>query len=206
MNTVDIRLRRAGSWGVEHGGRPDLSTPRLRLRRWRPSDREPFAAINSDPEVTRYLREPLERAASDALVERIEAGFDRDGFGLWALELRSSGGFLGFTGLTRPGFDAPFTPAVEIGWRLARAAWGHGYAIEAAHAALGFGFGPAGLIEVVSMTTRTNERSRAVMRRLGMTCDPGDDFDHPMLPADHPLRPHVLYRLTRPRWQLDEDD
>jgi RimJ/RimL family protein N-acetyltransferase len=177
----------------------DLATERLILRRWRAADREPFAALNADPEVMRYFQAPLDRAASDAFVNRIEARFGEDGFGLWAV-VRDTETFVGFTGLVRQSFPAHFTPAVEVGWRLSREAWGHGYATEAARAALEHGFGPAGLDEIVSMTTRTNDRSQAVMRRLGMTCDPADDFEHPELPEGHPLRPHVLYRLERDAW------
>jgi ribosomal-protein-alanine N-acetyltransferase len=177
------------------------TTPRLLLRRWRASDREPFAALNADPEVMRYFRGTLDRGESDAFADRIEAQFDELGFGLWAVELRADGRFIGFTGLARHTFAAPFTPCIEVGWRLARDAWGVGYATEAAWAALAVGFGTAGLDEIVSMTTGTNGRSRAVMERLGMTHDPADDFDHPRLPEGHPLRPHVLYRITRAQWQ-----
>jgi RimJ/RimL family protein N-acetyltransferase len=142
---------------------------------------------------------PLSRAQSDELIEAIEAGFEVNGFGLWALELRESGEFIGFTGLAVPAFEAHFTPAVEVGWRLARSAWGNGYATEAARAALAFGFEEAGLDEIVSFTTAGNRRSLAVMERLGMSHDPADDFDHPGLPAGHPQRPHVLCRLKPPR-------
>ncbi len=168
------------------------------LRRWRPDDREPFAALNADPEVNEYLTGPLRRAQSDELVERIEAGFEHYGFGLWALEVRATGEFIGFAGLARPPFEAHFTPAVEVGWRLARSAWGRGYATEAGRAALAFGFERVGLEEVVSMTAVGNRRSRAVMERLGMSRDPADDFEHPNLPVGDPLRPHVLYRIGRP--------
>jgi ribosomal-protein-alanine N-acetyltransferase len=140
----------------------------------------------------------LSRAQSDDLIEAIEAGFEAHGFGLWALETREGGEFIGFTGLAVPTFEAHFMPAVEVGWRLARSAWGCSYATEAARAALDFGFGEAGLDEVVSFTTPANQRSRAVMERLGMSHDPADDFDHPSLPAGHALRRHVLYRLRHP--------
>lgn len=165
---------------------------------WQESDREPFAAMNADPEVMEHFPELLTRRQSDELVERIEAGFAEGGFFLWAVEVRASGEFVGFTGLAAPGFEAHFTPAVEIGWRLARSAWGNGYATEAARRALEFGF-EDGLDEIVSFTTPANRRSRAVMERLGMSHDPADDFDHPSLPPGHPLRPHVLYRLKPPR-------
>ena len=176
---------------------PRLSTARLLLRRWADADRGPFAALNADPEVMRYFRGPLDRAASDAFIDRIESSFDELGYGLWAVELRSSGEFIGFTGLARQTFAAHFTPAVEVGWRLARSAWGHGYASEAARRAIANGFDDFGLAEIVSFTYVNNVRSRAVMERIGMTRDPADDFEHPRLPADSRLRPHVLYRLRR---------
>ncbi len=176
---------------------PELRTERLALRQWRPADRAPFAALNADPEVMRYFPAILTREASDALVDLVEEHIEREGWGLWALEVRVTGVFAGFTGLARPRFDAHFMPAVEVGWRLARAAWGHGYATEAARAAVAFGFDALELSEIVSFTAAGNRRSRAVMERLGMTHDPADDFDHPALPEGHPLRRHVLYRLTR---------
>lgn len=176
-------------------GVPELETARLRLRRWRDEDRAPFAALNADPAVMEHFPRPLTRRESDQLVERIEAGFAANGFGLWALELRATGRFVGFAGLGVPAFDAHFTPAVEVGWRLARTAWGSGYATEAGRAALAYGFEQAELEEVVAFTSVGNERSRAVMRRLGMSHDPAEDFDHPGLPAGHPLRRHVLYRV-----------
>ena len=179
-----------------------MLTDRLVMRRWRDSDRTPFAALNADPDVMRYFPSALDPIASDALIVRIETGFERNGYGLWAIELRSTGSFIGFTGLSLVPFEAAFTPAVEIGWRLARAAWGYGYASEAATAALDSAFGPLGLHDVVSFTTATNERSRAVMRRLGMSHSSEDDFDHLALPIGHPLRPHVLYRLSARDWQL----
>lgn len=178
---------------------PELQADRLVLRRWRDADREPFAALNADPEVMRYFPSPLTRAQSDALVDAIEAGFEERGFGLWALEV--DGAFAGFVGLAVPAFEASFTPAVEIGWRLARSWWGKGLATEAARAACGFGFGQLGLDEIVSFTTVANAPSRRVMERLGMAHDPEEDFDHPNLPPAHPLRRHVLYRLREDAWR-----
>jgi RimJ/RimL family protein N-acetyltransferase len=178
----------------------ELRTSRLLLRRWRPEDLEAFAAMNADPEVMEFFPAPLKRASSDALAGRIEAGFAEYGFGLWAIEVASSGGFTGFVGLSVPSFEAAFMPAVEIGWRLARRAWGQGYATEAATAVLDAAFGPLALGEVVSFTSVANLRSRAVMRRLGMVHDPAEDFDHPSLPPDHRLAQHVLYRTTAARW------
>jgi ribosomal-protein-alanine N-acetyltransferase len=178
---------------------PQLETERLRLRRWRAADRESFAEINADPEVMEHFPAPLTRSQSDDLVEAIESGFERHGFGLWALETRSSGELIGFAGLAVPGFEAPFMPAVEVGWRLARPAWGQGYATEAGRAALEFGFDRVGLEQIVSFTSAGNLRSRAVMGRIGMSHDPGDDFDHPGIEPGDPLRRHVLYRVRAPR-------
>ncbi|MGA8116855.1 MAG: GNAT family N-acetyltransferase [Actinocatenispora sp.] len=178
-----------------------MRTERLVLRRWLPADREPFAAMNADPRVMEHFPAPLTRAASDGLVDRVEAHFDRLGYGLWAVQVADGGGFIGFTGLSVPSFEAHFTPAVEVGWRLAPHAWGHGYATEAARAALRQGFDELGLAEIVSFTTRSNTRSQAVMRRLGMTYDPADDFAHPNLAAGHRLSGHVLHRLTAEQWR-----
>jgi ribosomal-protein-alanine N-acetyltransferase len=171
------------------------------LREWQERDRAPFAHLNSDSEVMRHFPAPLSPAESDALVDRIVADFARCGWGLWALEERETGRFLGFTGLASVTFEAPFAPATEVGWRLRRDAWGRGFASEAARAALAFAFSDDGLAldEVVSFTTQGNERSRAVMGRLGMRRDPAGDFDHPALPVGHRLRRHVLYR-SRPEW------
>jgi RimJ/RimL family protein N-acetyltransferase len=179
----------------------DLRTERLLLRRWRPADREPFALLNADLEVVQWLSGPLSRAESDAFVDRIEAGFEERGWGLWAVEERSSERFLGYTGLAPVGFESHFTPAVEIGWRLAREAWGHGFATEAARAAMAHAFDTLALGEVVSFTVPGNARSRAVMERLGMLRDAADDFDHPLLPAGDPLRRHVLYRARATGWR-----
>jgi RimJ/RimL family protein N-acetyltransferase len=172
-----------------------LGSSRLLLRRWRVEDRAAFAALNADPQVMEFFPHPLTRAESDAMVDRIEAHFDENGFGLWAVEVPGVSPFIGFTGLSIARFPAPFTPCVEVGWRLAAAYWGHGYATEAARLACDHGFEAVGLAEIVSFTAATNVRSRAVMERLGMRRDPGEDFDHPRLPDGHPLRRHVLYRL-----------
>jgi RimJ/RimL family protein N-acetyltransferase len=174
-----------------------LETARLRLRRWNEADLAPFAEMNADPEVMEHFPAVLTRVESDGLVERIEAGLERDGFGLWAVEVKAREEFAGFAGLSAVGFEAHFTPAVEVGWRLARSAWGNGYATEAGRAALSFGFERAGLAEIVSFTTAANRRSRAVMERLGMVHDPADDFEHPLLPPSHPQRPHVLYCASK---------
>jgi RimJ/RimL family protein N-acetyltransferase len=173
-----------------------LSTGRLLMRRWRDSDREPFAGLNSDPETMRFFPAPISRAASDALIDRIESCFDRLGYGLWALEVAATGEFIGCTGLNPMPDDVPGAGGVEIGWRLARRAWHHGYATEAARAALRVAFDGVGLDEVWSMTAVLNQPSQAVMRRLGMT--EVARFDHPRVPPGHPLQPHVTYRLARP--------
>ncbi|SNT24579.1 ribosomal-protein-alanine N-acetyltransferase [Actinomadura meyerae] len=175
---------------------PELRTDRLVLRRWKEDDRAPFAALNADPVVMEHFPAPLTRAESDAMIDRIEAFFDEHGFGLWAMEAAGTGEFLGFTGLSVPRFEAHFTPAVEIGWRLARSAWGRGYASEAARRALRFAFEDRRLDEVVSFTSPTNVRSQAVMGRIGMARDASGDFDHPLVPDGHRLKRHVLYRVT----------
>ena len=148
-----------------------------------------------------YFPATLSREESDALIDRIMSSWAEHGRGLWAVERANDGAFLGFTGLASPTWQAPFTPAVEVGWRFVRAAWGHGYATEAARAALQFGFEKIGLHEILSWTTVANGRSRSVMERLGMTRDPADDFDHPALAVDSPLCRHVLYRLSRSTWE-----
>ena len=171
----------------------ELRTPRLLLRRWRAADREPFAAMNADPEVMRYFPAPLTRPESDRFADYVEQRFADLGWGLWAVDV--AGGFAGFVGLNPVPPQLPAAPGVEIGWRLARPFWGHGYATEAARRVVDFGFGEAGLAELVSFTTTGNLRSQRVMLRLGMTRDPAGDFDHPLVPADWPGRRHVLYRL-----------
>lgn len=176
-----------------------LETERLILRTWRDDDLPAFAALNADPAVMEHFPAPLDRAQSDRLAGDIRRRMAAQGWGFFALEARAEPGFLGFVGLNRPGFDAPFQPAVEITWRLARPAWGRGYATEAARACLEFGFRHLDLPEIVAFTVPANARSRALMHRLGMRHDPGGDFGHPALPPDHPLHPHVLYRLQRPR-------
>ena len=181
-------------------GVPEIRTARLLLRGWREDDRPPFAALNTDPAVVEFLAGARTRAESDRLVDTIVRGWAEQRYGLWALERLDDGQFIGFTGLSSPGFDAPFMPAVEVGWRLARDAWGQGYATEAAHAAIAFGFDTVGLDEIVSFTATANIRSRRVMERLELTHDPADDFDHPRLPPGHALRRHVLYRLSRAAW------
>jgi ribosomal-protein-alanine N-acetyltransferase len=179
-----------------------LSTPRLILRPWRDDDAELFAAMFVDPKVMQFLGPaPTDRAAIDAGIQRTKAHFAAHGFGWWAVEVPGVAPFIGFIGLAVPRFEAPFMPAVEVGWRLARAHWGKGYATEGARAALEFGFTQLGLEEIVAFTVPANARSLRVMERLGMTHAPAEDFDHPRLAEGHPLRRHVLYRLGRARWR-----
>ena len=183
---------------------PDILTERLLLRRWRASDREPFARINADPAVMEHFPNPLSHQQSDQLILNIEKHFDQHGFGLWAAELRATGELIGFIGLSIPRFEAAFTPCVEIGWRLAAAHWGSGLAIEGARAVVHHAFEILQLDEIVSFTIPANIRSRRVMEKLGMTHDDRDDFDHPIFPAGHPMRRHVLYRLKRSAWTAPE--
>ena len=176
----------------------ELRTERLWLRRWVADDRVPFARLNADPRVVEFLPGPLSRAESDTRADRIEAHFQRHGFGLWAVEVPGVTRFAGFIGLAVPGFEAPFTPCVEIGWRLDADHWNRGYATEGARASLEFGLRSLQLEEIVSFTVPANLRSRRVMEKIGMTHSASDDFDHPLLPEGHRLRRHVLYRLKRP--------
>ena len=193
---IDRRCTTPGSdWDAVVMTVQGLETERLRLRRWKRSDRAPFAQLNADPDVMEFFPSTLTRSASDAFVDRIESTFDALGLGLWAVELRSAGTFAGYVGLWPADFDAHFTPATEIGWRLAKAHWGRGFATEAARAVAQDGFDRLGLDEIVSFTAVVNVRSRSVMERLGMGHDPADDFDHPRLGEGHVLRRHVLYRL-----------
>jgi RimJ/RimL family protein N-acetyltransferase len=174
----------------------EVSTDRLLLRRWRTSDREPFAALNADAEVMQFFPAQLGRSESDALAGRADALFDSHGYGLWAVERRWDGAFLGFTGLAPMPDRIPGAGGIEVGWRLARSAWGHGFATEAASAALRFGFDVLGLTEVNSITAAVNIRSRRVMERLGMHLS--DEFDHPGIAVGSPLRQHVRYRSGPP--------
>ena len=157
--------------------------------------------MNADREVMEFFVAPMTREESDAFVDRIEADLTGRGFGLWAVQELSTGRFIGFTGLIHQTFEASFTPAFEIGYRLAKHVWGRGYATEAAHEAVKHGFEQVGLREIVSMTAVGNVRSQAVMRKLGMTHDPADDFDHPRVPDGHSVKRHVLYRLTAQQWR-----
>ncbi len=178
-----------------------LLTDRLVLREFTDADRAPFAAMNADPVVMAHFPEPYDRARSDGFVDRIGACWAERGWGLWALELRRSGEFLGYTGLWPAEFEAPFTPAVEVGWRLAASHWGRGYASEAGRASLTFGFDTLDLPRIVSFTATQNVRSQRVMARIGLQRDAAGDFEHPGVPVGHPLRPHVFYLLERQEWE-----
>jgi RimJ/RimL family protein N-acetyltransferase len=175
-------------------------TPRLTLRRWTQTDRVPFAKLNADPEVMEFMPGILDPAGSDTLVNAIDEHFDTHQFGLWAIEVNAGPSFIGYAGLQRASFLAPFTPCVEIAWRLARDAWGQGYATEAAREVCRIAFAELQLSELVAYTVTANTRSRRVMERLGMRRAPPEDFDHPRLAKGHSLRRHVLYRLARDEW------
>jgi RimJ/RimL family protein N-acetyltransferase len=179
---------------------PELRTDRLVLRAWRDEDREPFAALNADPVVMEHFPTTLSRSGSDELVDRIVDRWRAGEPSLWAVEVPGVAPFIGYVGLLAAGFEASFTPCVEVGWRLAAEHWGHGYAPEGAAAALSFGFDDLDLGEIVSFTVEANERSRRVMSKLGLHHDPADDFDHPTLPPGHPMQRHVLYRITAGEW------
>lgn len=179
---------------------PTLETERLLLRRWKHKDRVPFAAINADPEVMEHFPASLSAEESDQMVRRIDRHFEQFGFGLWAVEIKWAKRFIGFCGLAVPTFQTQFTPAVEIGWRLAKDSWGTGYASEAASGVLAFAFADAGLEQVLSWTVPANVRSTQVMERLGMHRAPELDFDHPRLMHDDRLRRHIVYRITRSEW------
>ena len=176
-------------------------TERLRLRQWRAADLEPFAALNADPVVMEFMGRSLTPAESDAFARKAASEIEQRGWGLWAVEVREGGEFIGCVGLGVPSFQAHFTPCVELHWRLQRASWGRGFATEAARECLRFAFESLLLPEVVAFTALANARSRAVMERLDMHHDSAEDFDHPRLPAGHPLQRHVLYRLRSDEWQ-----
>ncbi|QNP50345.1 GNAT family N-acetyltransferase [Diaphorobacter aerolatus] len=182
-----------------------LRSDRVRLRQWTKADFEPFAAMNCDPQVMRYFPALLAREQSDAHASRIRALIAERGWGFWAVDWLQQPGakpqFVGFVGLHVPIADLPFSPCVEIGWRLARPFWGKGFASEAARLAMNVGFEILQLPQIVAFTARDNLRSRAVMMRLGMRCAAEDNFDHPAVPEGHALRAHCLYRIDRETWR-----
>lgn len=175
-----------------------IESERLLLRPFAADDLDDLVALNADAEVMRHFLSPLDRDATVAAIERYETHRAAYGFAMSAAVERATGRLLGIIGLQHIRYEAPFTPAIEIGWRLRRDAWGHGYAIEGARAALDWGFGPGALGEIVAVTLPGNLRSRSVMDRLGMTRDEADDFEHPLVPVGHPMRRHVLYRQRKP--------
>jgi RimJ/RimL family protein N-acetyltransferase len=179
-----------------------MRTERLVLRHWHNSDRQPFARLNADARVMEFMPSVLSEQESNSLVDRIEEHFQEHGFGLYAAEIRSGRRFIGYIGLSVPTFHAAFTPCVEIGWRLAREYWGLGLATEGAREIVRCAFEELNLQELVSFTVPANARSLGVMKKIGMTYDPNDDFDHPRLPVGHTLRRHVLYRLSHSTWNL----
>ncbi len=174
-----------------------IITERLILRPWKESDRALFAKLNADPEVMEFFPKTLTRSESDELVDRLAVHIEENGWGLFAVELKETSDFIGTIGIKPITFQAHFTPAVEVGWRLAKEYWGKGYATEGAKASLDYGFNVLKLEKIVSITTLANLRSQAVMKKLGMKHDPKDNFDHPMLPDGHPMQSHVLYTCTR---------
>lgn len=177
-----------------------LTTSRVLLRRWKSADLEPFAALNADPEVMKHFPRLSTVEETKAMIERIEARFEQENFGLWAAELRDSGEFIGFVGLSRIPFEAHFTPCVEIGWRLAKKFWGRGLAPEAAKLVLEDGFQRINLNEIVAITATTNKNSMRVMEKIGMQTNPNENFMHPLLEDGHHLKEHVLYRLSKKQW------
>jgi RimJ/RimL family protein N-acetyltransferase len=180
---------------------PEVATQRLLMRGWRDSDRAPYAALNADAEVMRHFPSTLTPRQSDEMIDRMIANWRDNGFGLWAVERTDTGELVGFVGLAAPTWEAEFTPCIEVGWRLAKQHWGHGFAPEAATAALEWGFTNVDLPndEIVSFTTEMNVKSRRVMEKIGMVYDPTADFDHPLLP-EWVERRHVLYRIDRRRF------
>lgn len=180
---------------------PRVRTERLLLRGWREADKLPYSLLNADPEVMRHFPSTLTREQSDEMVERMAAAWELRGFGLWAVERVDTGQLIGFVGLSQPSWTTDFTPCVEVGWRLAKQHWGHGFAPEAAAAALAFGFEHVELPgdEILSFTTTLNLKSQRVMQKIGMHLDPAREFDHPLLPGWNERR-HVVYAIDRATW------
>jgi RimJ/RimL family protein N-acetyltransferase len=177
----------------------ELETDRLLLRQWQPADREPFAKLNADPQVMEFFPNILSREASDAMADLIQALIEKQGWDLWAVEIKNTQQFIGYVGLHVPDYELPFNPCVEVGWRLAYEFWGKGYAPEAALVALKFGFESLNLIEIVSFTTLSNVRSQRVMEKIGMQRS-SETFQHPKVPLESTLGEHCLYRLSRSDW------
>lgn len=182
---------------------PDtLKTARLILRRWQKADLEPFSQLNKDERVMEFFPKTLSENETRTFIATVEMHFEREGCGLWVVELPETGEFAGFVGLSKPRFQAHFTPCIEVGWRLSHKHWGKGFAPEAAREAVRDGFERLGLDEIVSFTARQNKKSIRVMEKIGMTTNIEDDFEHPSLAEGHHLRWHVLYRLRKRDWEL----
>jgi RimJ/RimL family protein N-acetyltransferase len=177
----------------------EIETKRLKLRQWKMEDRPFFAVINADPIVMKYYPDILSEKESNDMAQKLESLIAQRGWGFWAVEKTDENKFIGFVGLHEPAYDLPVTPCVEIGWRLAREYWGHGYASEAAQASLGIAFDRIGLSEVYSFTSVSNKKSRAVMEKLGMV-NTNENFKHPMISAKSPLQEHVLYKIDKQHW------
>lgn len=177
-----------------------LETERLILRRWEFRDREPFAAMNADPRVMEFFPALLTRQQTDETVDRLEKHFEDHGFGLFAMEFKANGAFIGLLGLNIPQYEAPFLPAVEIGWRIAAPYWRQGLCTEGAREVLAAAFGMLGLKDIVSVTVPENVASWSVMEKLGMKRDLAADFDHPKVPEGHKYRRHILYRLSKDQY------
>lgn len=173
-----------------------IETERLLLRQWKASDRQPFIELNADPEVMEYFPSPISESESDEFIQRVTAEIEDSGWGFWAVELKSSHDFIGFVGISSPRAKLPFSPCIEIGWRLAKKYWGKGYATEAAEAALKFAFANLPINEVVSFTSVQNKRSQVVMKNINMT-DSGQNFMHPSIPVGNALQEHVLFKISR---------
>jgi RimJ/RimL family protein N-acetyltransferase len=180
-----------------------IETARLLLRGWRGDDVEPWIAMNADPRVSEFLGRPHGRELDVSLAESMRDRLAAHGYGWWVVEVRGGPSFAGVVALQEVPFEAPFTPAIEIGWRLAPEYWGCGYATEAARGVIRFAFESLGVDQVVAFTAACNLRSARVMQRLGMTNDPRDDFDHPRVEAGSRLHRHVLYRLHTARKVLE---
>jgi len=178
----------------------ELRTRRLLLRQWKDSDYDAWATMNADEQVRKYFPKVLTRAEADGEADRIRANIAQRGWGMWELEVPGVHPFAGFVGLSVPAIDVAWMPAVEVGWRLARDAWGNGYATEGAQAALHFAFDELALDEVVAMSVVPNTPSHRVMDRIGMIRDDSADFDHPRVPQDWALKRHILHRIPRSTW------
>ena len=183
----------------------EINTPRLILRQWQESDKIHFARLNADQEVMKFFPRKLTAEESGAMADRIRVGIDEKGWGFWAVELKSENQFIGFIGVNQPMYNLPFSPCIEIGWRLARQYWGSGLATEGARAALNIAFSKLEFDEIVSFTPLINIPSISVMKKLGMT-DSNQNFIHPQVPEDSSLSEHVLYKITKDEWNHLADD